>query len=80
MKYNNYYKIPWHESPSRADYQLIAEHMSIQSMKEEMMCGQHNNFIITDFLDYHHKSLGTQNCIILHYNMYYFHFTLQEPC
>ena len=19
-------------------------------------------------------------CIILHYNMYYFHFTLQEPC
>ena len=20
------------------------------------------------------------SCIILHYNMYYFHFTLQEPC
>ena len=27
-----------------------------------------------------HRSKINQSCIILHYNMYYFHFTLQEPC
>ena len=38
-----------------------------------------------DYVKYFIASLcleeyNIKTCIILHYNMYYFHFTLQEPC